>query len=59
MSAKRFDLGGDCDGESGRCRAEMVQVSNGDFVSYEDYAELEAKLEELETKIARAKEELG
>ena len=38
MSIKRFLLGNDCDGDSGRCLADMVGDQEGDYVRYEDYA---------------------
>lgn len=58
MSVKRYDLGGDCDGESGSCLAKMVQVSYGDWVSYEDYAELEKENEQMRKKMTNAITEL-
>ena len=38
MSIKRFLLGNDCDGDSGRCLADMVADEEGDYVLYADHA---------------------
>ena len=38
MSIKRFLLGNDCDGDSGRCLADMVGDEEGDYVLYDDHA---------------------
>ena len=38
MSIKRFLLGNDCGGDSGRCLADMVGDEEGDYVLYDDYA---------------------
>lgn len=38
MSIKRFLLGNDCDGDSGRCLADMVHDEEGDYVLYADHA---------------------
>ncbi len=58
MSVDRYDLGGDCDGESGSCKAEMVKASNGDYVSFDDYAELYDELDALQKKVEAARKEL-
>ena len=37
-----------CDGYDAECRAAMVEDSNGDFVSYEDYHKLERLIEDMQ-----------
>ena len=38
MSIKRFLLGGECDGDGGRCYADMVRDDReGDYVLYDDH----------------------
>lgn len=54
MSAKRYDLDGGCDGESGHCRAEMIIRQNGDWVSHDDYAQLEKEYTDLKNKMTAA-----
>ena len=33
---KRYDLGGDCEGESGKCLAAMVEHKHGDYVLFDN-----------------------
>ena len=43
MSVKRYDLVGDMDGNCNVNEARMEHSEDGDYVSYEDYAALEAR----------------
>jgi hypothetical protein len=38
---KRYDWNDECDGECGRCRADLIPDESGDWVEYEDYQLLE------------------
>ncbi len=53
---KRYDLDpeGRCDGESGSCKAHMEVRANGDWVSYDDYAELEKLYNDLKRRATEA-----
>jgi len=53
MSANRFDFY--LDGDD----SEMRRSGNGDWVSYDDYSELESRIAELEKKIDNARAELS
>ena len=46
MEPMRYDLHC-CDGDSGRCRAEMEETEYGDYVSYESYAAQVAEIARL------------
>lgn len=46
MEPMRYDLRL-CDGDSGRCRAEMEESEDGDYMSYESYAAQVAEIERL------------
>lgn len=46
MEPVRYDLR-HCDGDSGRCRAEMEESEDGDYMSYESYAAQVAEIERL------------
>jgi hypothetical protein len=55
MSIKRFLLGGECDGDGGRCYADMVRDDReGDYVLYDDhiaeFERLKARDEEWQRK---------
>jgi hypothetical protein len=50
---KRFDLEY-CDGESGRCRADLREAADGDWVLYADYQALENKCSRLERELEKA-----
>jgi len=56
---KRYDLGGNCDGESGSCKAEMVESRFGDYVMFDEYEQLQETVKELEKKIESAVKELS
>lgn len=59
MSAvKRYDLE-HCDGESGGCNATMRVSQNGDWVSHDDFKELQERYEELGKKVDKAVEALS
>jgi hypothetical protein len=44
---KQYDLM-PCDGDSGRCRADLEQSDDGDWVKHEDYATLKAERDALQ-----------
>lgn len=48
-----------CDGESGRCRAEMKVTRNGDWVESGAFDELLKAYNELEGKISEAQRALS
>jgi mannitol/fructose-specific phosphotransferase system IIA component (Ntr-type) len=53
MSIKRFLLGNDCDGDSGRCLADMVHDEEGDYVLYADHAAEVERLQERDAEWGR------
>ena len=50
MEPVRYDLRL-CDGDSGRCRAEMEESEDGDYVSYESYAAQAAEIARLKADV--------
>lgn len=50
MEPMRYDLHC-CDGDSGRCRAEMEETEYGDYVSYESYAAQAAEIARLKAEL--------
>ena len=52
MEPMRYDLHC-CDGDSGRCRAEMEESEDGDYMSYESYAAQVAEIERLTGEIKK------
>lgn len=52
MEPVRYDLR-HCDGDSGRCRAEMEESEDGDYMSYESYAAQVAEIERLTAEVER------
>lgn len=50
MEPVRYDLR-HCDGDSGRCRAEMEESEYGDYMSYESYAAQVAEIERLKAEV--------
>lgn len=55
MSVNRYDLVGDMDGNCNLNEARMEHSEDGDYVSYEDYAALEAKCAALAAENALLK----
>ncbi|HHP2695215.1 TPA: hypothetical protein ACR8TU_000506 [Enterobacter hormaechei] len=59
MSVKRYDLVGDMDGNCNLNEARMEHSDDGSYVSYEDYAALEARCAALAAENAEMKEEIS
>ncbi|EMP0378721.1 hypothetical protein [Enterobacter roggenkampii] len=59
MSVKRYDLVGDMDGNCNLNEARMEHSDDGSYVSYEDYAALEARCAALAAENAGLKEACG